>query len=86
MEARPDIGLDSYDRLFPNQDTMPQGGFGSLLALPLQQAPRRHENSVFIDGNFSPWPDQWAFLARLQKLARRQVENLVDAAERRGRI
>jgi hypothetical protein len=26
METRPDIGLDSYDRLFPNQDTIPQGG------------------------------------------------------------
>ena len=28
MEYRPDIGLDSYDRFFPNQDTLPQGGFG----------------------------------------------------------
>ena len=37
MEGRPDIGLDSYDRLFPNQDTMPQGGFGNLIALPLQK-------------------------------------------------
>jgi superfamily II DNA or RNA helicase len=86
MEARPDIGLDSYDRLFPNQDTMPQGGFGSLIALPLQQAPRRHDNSVFIDGNLMPWPDQWAFLARLQKLARRQIERIVEGAERRGRV
>jgi hypothetical protein len=37
MERRPDLGFDSYDRLFPNQDTMPQGGFGNLIALPLQR-------------------------------------------------
>ena len=40
MEGRPDVGLDAYDRLFPNQDTLPQGGFGNLIALPLQKAPR----------------------------------------------
>jgi len=34
MERRPDIGLDSYDRFFPNQDTLPPGGFGNLIALP----------------------------------------------------
>jgi hypothetical protein len=49
MEERPDIGLDSYDRLFPNQDTMPHGGFGNLIALPLQRRARDHANSVFLD-------------------------------------
>ncbi len=39
MERRPDLGLDSYDRLFPNQDTLPRGGFGNLIALPLQKRP-----------------------------------------------
>ena len=34
MEHRPGIGLDSYDRLFPNQDTLPHNGFGNLIALP----------------------------------------------------
>ncbi len=63
MEERPDIGLDSYDRLFPNQDTMPHGGFGNLIALPLQQRAREQGNSVFLDEHLSPWPDQWAFLA-----------------------
>jgi len=38
MEGRPDIGLDSYDRLFPNQDTMPQGGFGNPHSLHRQRA------------------------------------------------
>ena len=51
MEGRPDVGLDSYDRLFPNQDTMPQGGFGNLIALPLQKKPREQGNSVFLDAN-----------------------------------
>ncbi|PYQ97531.1 MAG: restriction endonuclease subunit R, partial [Acidobacteria bacterium] len=49
MEGRPDVGLDSYDRLFPNQDTMPRGGFGNLIALPLQKGPRGQDNSVFVD-------------------------------------
>ena len=49
MERRPDIGLDSYDRFFPNQDTLPQGGFGNLIALPLQKQPRELGNSVFLD-------------------------------------
>jgi hypothetical protein len=40
MERRPDLGFDSYDRLFPSQDTLPQGGFGNLIALPLQKASR----------------------------------------------
>ena len=58
MEARPDIGLDSYDRLFPSQDTMPQGGFGNLIALPLQKRPRGAANSVFVDDELVPWVDQ----------------------------
>jgi len=86
MEGRPDIGLDSYDRLIPNQDTMPQGGFGNLIALPLQKGPRQRSNSVFLDDHFAPWEDQWAFLARVRKIGRTQVEGLVEDAERRGRI
>ncbi len=86
MESRPDIGLDSYDRLFPNQDTMPQGGFGNLIALPLQKRPREQGNSVFLDDAFAPWADQWAFLASVRKMSRAQVEEIVQEAERRGRI
>ncbi len=52
MEQRPDIGLDSYDRFFPNQDTLPKGGFGNLIALPLQKGPREQGNSVFVDDRF----------------------------------
>lgn len=57
MVNRPEIGLDSYDRLFPNQDTMPQGGFGSLIALPLQKKPRAKGNSIFLNKDFIPYPD-----------------------------
>jgi hypothetical protein len=49
MERRPDIGLDSYDRFFPNQDTLPQGGFGNLIALPLQKQARECGNTEFLD-------------------------------------
>jgi superfamily II DNA or RNA helicase len=86
MEGRPDIGLDSYDRLFPSQDTMPQGGFGNLIALPLQKGPRKQENSVFLDDDLAPWADQWAFLASTRKIGRTQVESIVQEAERRGRV
>jgi superfamily II DNA or RNA helicase/very-short-patch-repair endonuclease len=86
MERRPELGLDSYDRLFPSQDTMPQGGFGSLIALPLQKAPRDRGNSVFLDADLNPWPDQWAFLARLRRLYREQIERTVEVAERQGRV
>jgi superfamily II DNA or RNA helicase len=86
MEGRPDIGLDSYDRLFPNQDTMPQGGFGNLIALPLQKGPREQGNSVFLDDSLVPWADQWAFLAGVRKLGRAQAEEIAREAERRGRI
>ena len=49
MELRHQIGFDSYDRLFPNQDTMPKGGFGNLIALPLQRKARESGNSEFVD-------------------------------------
>ena len=58
MERRHQLGLDSYDRFFPSQDTIPKGGFGNLIALPLQHLPRSHGNSVFLDGDFNPCPDQ----------------------------
>ena len=86
MEARPDIGLDSYDRLFPSQDTMPRGGFGNLIALPLQKEPREQGNSVFLDDGLMPWGDQWAFLASVGKIGRAQVERIVREAEQRGSI
>ncbi len=86
MERRPDLGLDSYDRFFPNQDTLPQGGFGNLIALPLQKGPRESGNSVFLDGRFVPHPDQWAFLSGVRKISVSSAEETVRAAENRGRV
>ena len=86
MERRPEIGLDSYDRFFPNQDTLPRGGFGNLIALPLQKLARGVGNSVFLDDSLVPHSDQWAFLSNLQKISRETVEQIVNDAERRGRV
>lgn len=63
------LKLTSYDRLFPNQDTMPKGGFGNLIALPLQKLPRESGGSVFVDDALKPYADQWAFLASVQPMA-----------------
>ena len=86
MEHRPDIGLDSYDRFFPNQDTLPQGGFGNLIALPLQKQPRELNNSIFLDEQCLPHSDQWAFLSKISKIERSTVDEVVRDAEGKGRV
>jgi superfamily II DNA or RNA helicase len=86
MERRPELGLASYDRLFPNQDTLPKGGFGNLIALPLQKVPRMEGNSVFVDDALEPWPDPWAFLSGIRRLPKDRVEALARDAESRGRV
>ncbi|OGQ56761.1 MAG: DEAD/DEAH box helicase [Deltaproteobacteria bacterium RIFCSPLOWO2_02_FULL_53_8] len=68
------LKLESYDRLFPNQDTMPKGGFGNLIALPLQKFPRENGFSVFVDEALRPHADQWAFLASVQPMAPHDIE------------
>ena len=84
MEQRHQLGLDSYDRFFPSQDTMPKGGFGNLIALPLQHMPRGHGNSIFLDADFNPHPDQWVLLSCVRRMAFAEVENVVREAERSG--
>jgi superfamily II DNA or RNA helicase/very-short-patch-repair endonuclease len=86
MDRRPGIGLDSYDRFFPNQDTLPHGGFGNLIALPLQQAARERGNSIFLDDDFEPHADQWTLLSAIRRIDRTTVETIVSHAERKGRI
>lgn len=86
MERRPDIGLDSYDRFFPNQDTLPPGGFGNLIALPLQRRPRESGNGVFLDERMTPYPDQWEFLSSIHKIGRGEVEEVVRRAEAKGKV
>ncbi|MFZ3129810.1 MAG: DEAD/DEAH box helicase family protein [Desulfosporosinus sp.] len=78
MNKRSEIKFISYDRLFPNQDTMPAGGFGNLIALPLQGLARKSGNSVFVDENFMPYKDQWVFLSNMQKMSLSQVKKHVS--------
>lgn len=86
MERRPEIGLDSYDRFFPSQDTLPTGGFGNLIALPLQKKPRTNGNSLFLDENFVPYQDQWAFLSSIHRMSRQEVEVIAGEADRQGEL
>jgi TOTE conflict system, Archaeo-Eukaryotic Primase domain/Type III restriction enzyme, res subunit len=66
--SRSAIATSSYDRLFPNQDTMPTGGFGNLIALPLQHARRSDGCTVFLGPDLEPHPDQWTYLASIERL------------------
>jgi superfamily II DNA or RNA helicase len=88
MSRRHELGMDSYDRLFPNQDTMPRGGFGNLIALPLQHGPRQQGNTIFLDDNLNPLPDdqQWSYLASIRRIDPTTVEKIVSEATRNGRI
>ncbi|MHB1405535.1 MAG: TOTE conflict system archaeo-eukaryotic primase domain-containing protein [Desulfitobacteriaceae bacterium] len=82
MDHRHYFGLDSYDRFFPNQDTMPKGGFGNLIALPLQRPSRDQGNSLFIDSYFKPYVDQWAFLGSLERMSREEAERIIEPFDR----
>jgi hypothetical protein len=74
MRERPELGFESYDRMFPNQDTLPRGGFGNLIALPLQGEARKVGNSVFVDDQAQPIEDQWAFLSSIQRWSLADLE------------
>ena len=85
MDRHPGLPFTSYDRFFPNQDTLPKGGLGNLIALPLQHAPRTRGNSIFLDETgtlteLEPHPDQWKFLSGIEKIPRFQIETLVEEA------
>lgn len=81
MNRRPEIGFKSYDRLFPSQDSMPAGGFGNLIALPLQRQARESGNSVFVDKELRPHEDQWAYLSNLQRVSSPEVSALISKIE-----
>lgn len=78
MEREGRISFKSYDRFFPNQDFIPKGGFGNLVALPLQGRARKEGNSVFVDNDFMPYTNQWSFLQGMQKTPAAEVERLVS--------
>ena len=86
MAGRPGLPLRSYDRLFPNQDTMPRGGFGNLIALPLQYEARQRGNTVFVDAKWEPFPEQWEYLAALPRIDPKRVEELAREASAKGKV
>jgi superfamily II DNA or RNA helicase len=86
MSRHHQLSMESYDRLFPNQDTMPKGGFGNLIALPLQKEARKQGNTEFLDEQFLPYPDQWIFLASIRKMDLTEVQRLANEAAKNNRI
>jgi superfamily II DNA or RNA helicase len=86
LDRRPEIGLDSFDRFFPNQDTLPKGGFGNLIALPLQREARNKNHSLFLDEDMSPYTDQWAFLASIKRIDENKLDLLIQNAVRQNEL
>lgn len=66
--------LASFDRLFPNQDYLRDGGFGNLIALPFQKGPAQKGNSLFVDEHFIPYPDQWMYLSSIRKITEQEIQ------------
>lgn len=84
MAHRHELSFSSYDRLFPSQDIVPKGGFGNLIALPFQGQAQKDGNSLFVDDDFVPYPDQWAFLSSLPKTTPEQLEECLQKLCRNG--
>lgn len=72
------ITFEAFDRMLPAQDTIPDGGFGNLIALPFQGKAQREGNSVFVDEQFEPFPDQWLYLSQVQLIPRSTMQNLIE--------
>ena len=85
LESHPEISLDSYDRIIPNQATLPKGGFGNLIALPLQAEARKIDNSVFVDDDWVPYHDQWAFLSSIRRIPKSEIATLVQRSKSENR-
>ncbi|MDR1942084.1 MAG: hypothetical protein LBQ47_07135 [Endomicrobium sp.] len=78
MEECPQIKFSTFDRMFPAQDILPKGGLGNLIALPLQNKPRKQGNSIFVDENFAAFEDQWKFLSEIKKISLNEIENIIS--------
>ncbi|MBI3767974.1 MAG: DEAD/DEAH box helicase family protein [Deltaproteobacteria bacterium] len=86
MARRHQLAMASYDRLFPNQDTLPRGGFGNLIALPLQHEARQRGNTVFVDDRLVPHADQWGYLGSLPRIAPTRVEAIAQEGLARDQV
>lgn len=81
MQKRHSIPFESFDRLFPNQDEIPKGGYGNLIALPLQGKAVKEGHSVFVNDNFIPYDNQWQFLSSVQKVSEKHVKKIINEIE-----
>jgi len=86
MNKHHELPFKTYDRMIPNQDTMPAGGFGNLIALPLQKGSRKNENSSFIDENFNAYADQWSYLYSIKKYTQEEVEAFIRQLSPSGEL
>ena len=86
MSKRYQLDMKSYDRLFPNQDTLPKGGFGNLIALPFQKESTMRGNSLFIDESGKPFEDQWKHLSSIQRMSLLDVERMTKEASKNNQI
>ncbi len=77
------ISFSSFDRMFPNQNTMPKGGYGNLIALPLQGQAVKLGHSVFVDERFLPYQDQWSFLSSCKKLTKDEICSFITKLHRK---
>ena len=78
------LGVESYDRLFPSQDVLPSGGFGNLIALPLQLHARKLGNTEFLNGELEPRQDQWSYLASVPRITPDRLGELIARSEEDG--
>ncbi|MDR2368393.1 MAG: DUF1653 domain-containing protein [Deltaproteobacteria bacterium] len=86
MDKRHKLPFKTYDRMIPTQDTLPKGGFGNLIALPLQKMPRKEGNSAFVDENFMVYPDQWNYLQNIKKYTLEEIESLIGRLAPAGEL
>lgn len=75
------ITFEAFDRMLPAQSTIPEGGFGNLIALPFQGKAQRKGNSVFVDEQFEPFPDQWLYLSQIQLIPHATVQKLIESID-----
>lgn len=72
------LPISSFDRMFPNQDTLPKGGYGNLIALPFQNEPSKYGNTIFIDRNFMKVRNQLEYLKSIHKLTESEVLDTIE--------
>ncbi len=78
MNINHSLKLSSFDRMFPNQDFLPKGGYGNLIALPLQGKAVSNKKTVFVNENFEPFDDQWEYLSSIRQITKIELEKITN--------